>query len=82
MTTLLDLDDAATPHPAAVQELAAQRERTRVLARWAQEALGVLATLDPGEMDDGGEQLQLLRDRGQALVDAVLHGADCRRGSA
>ena len=58
----------------AAQQVAAERERTKVLAVWAHNALGVLATLEGEDMEDGGEQLRLLRDRGEKLVKAVLHG--------
>lgn len=53
---------------------AADLERCKVFAVWAHNVLGVLSTLDGEDMEDGGEHLRLLRDRGEKLVQAVLHG--------
>jgi hypothetical protein len=49
-------------------QLVAEQERLRVFARWAMEALQTLEY----EIEDGGEQLRMLMDRGRRLIDAVV----------
>ena len=71
---------AAQPHDATLRSslLAIHTEQTMdlrgqraVLARWAQEALLVLETLDPDDCEDGGERLELLIATGNRLVVAA-----------
>ena len=59
---------------AIAEAVAAERERSKVLAVWARNALSALETLDAEDMEDGGAQLRLLRASGEKLVKAVLHG--------
>lgn len=67
--------ERAKPNPwrQAVDGASAERERCKVLAVWAHNALAVLATLDGEDMEDGGHQLRILKDRGERLVHAVLY---------
>lgn len=52
--------------------ITAEKERTRTLARWIRTALTTLETIDPDDMEDGGDSMRSLIIDGQVLVNVVL----------
>ena len=55
-----------------MQERSEPLAELRVMARWINEALQVLDTLDGEDSEDGGESLRKLRSQGDRLVRAAL----------
>lgn len=52
--------------------ITAEKERTRTLARWIRTALTTLETIDPDDMEDGGDSMRSLIIDGQVLVNMLL----------